>query len=47
MGWTDVGLLIFLDALSVLAISLRIYSRRLNKAMLDASDYVCFLGMVS
>lgn len=57
MGWTIplsnpegrafITVLIVFAVIAVGAFGLRIYSRRLKKASLDASDYTCLLGLVS
>jgi uncharacterized membrane protein YhaH (DUF805 family) len=33
--------------IALFAFGLRVYSRRLHKASFDASDYCCFVGLVS
>lgn len=39
-------ILVFL-VLAVMSFGIRIYSRRINKSILDASDYFCSIAMVS
>lgn len=40
------AVIIVFAVLAVLAFGLRVYSRRLHRAVLDASDYTCLLGLV-
>ena len=46
-GRAFMTVIIVFYSLAVLAYGLRVYSRRLNRAALDASDQACFLGLVS
>jgi uncharacterized membrane protein YhaH (DUF805 family) len=45
-GRAFITVIIVFVVLAVLAFGLRVYSRRLHGAVLDASDYACLLGLV-
>lgn len=45
-GRAFMTIIIVFYSFAVLAYGLRVYSRRLNRAALDASDQACFLGLV-
>ena len=46
-GRAFIAVLIVFLVIAYLACGLRVYSRRLGKSALDASDYMCFLAVVS
>ena len=45
-GKAFIGVIIFFLFIAILACGIRVYSRRLNRNALDASDCMCFLALV-